>query len=138
MSVEIIEQIDLMLADKIAAWLKDNLPEGYEITAAPRLGAVGIIYSLGDDLKIANFTLMKAPRIYFGTIYTETLCLSEMYKFTAGATETNWIFTLYGRRNLDAAEALANRLAAAFNVSIKIILLAEEQKKYKEVCDWQI
>jgi hypothetical protein len=135
MPVKIIDDIKDTLTQRIATWLKINLPDNFEITGDDGTKAVGIIYAEDWDLKVKGITLKKADRYYFGTIFTQRVGLSPMYRHTGEANPAHWVFTVYGRKNLETAKILADKLTKDFKVSIKVILWSKEPEKQKNLID---
>ena len=129
MPLEIEDATDETLVQKIAAWLKTNLPDNFEITGDDGTKTVGIIYAEEWDLKVKGITLKKTDRYYFGTIFTKRIGLSPMYRHTEETGPANWVFAVYGRKNLEIAKKLADKITEDFKVSVKVILWSKEPEK---------
>jgi hypothetical protein len=63
-------------------------------------------------------TVLKPRRIVLGRIWFK----NEL----RGALETNWVFEVCGRENLEVAEVLADKLSVEFGSFIKTKLIQEE------------
>jgi hypothetical protein len=134
MPVEIIDEIEETLAQKIATWLKINLPDNFEIIGDTNGdGIIGIIYADTYDLKVLGITLKKADRYYFGTIFTQRVGIAPAYEHTREASPIHWVFTVYGKENLETAKILADKMTENFKVSIKVILWSKEPQKQRPI-----
>ncbi|HOX30230.1 MAG TPA: hypothetical protein P5080_03700 [Candidatus Paceibacterota bacterium] len=139
--IEIEDKISQTLAQRIATILRENLTAGFEIIPSDSTNSVGIIYAAGQGLKVFRAALKKAERYYFGTIFTEPIGLgqSPIYAHTKEADSTHWIFTVFGRNNIETAKGLAKILAEEFpGISVKIILSSEKPEKQENLTDWSI
>ena len=58
----------------------------------------------------------KRRRLYLGSIWFSI----------HGANEENWLFKVYGSKNMEVAKRLADELAAHFEVNITLDLVSEE------------
>ncbi len=130
MTVEIVDNTEETLAQKIETWLKINLPDNFEIIGDTNgYGIIGIGYADTCDLKFLGITLKKADRYYFGTIFTQRVGITQAYEYTEEANPAHWVFTVCGKKNLETANILADKMAEDFKVSIKVILKSKEPQK---------
>lgn len=67
-----------------------------------------------------GFITERAPRIFLGIIW---------FRLAHGADKDNWIFDVHGRRNLELAKELAEKMSSEFKV--KVTLNLKKDHKYE-------
>ncbi len=110
--------------------LSNNI--GYVNPIVPKLIESSTLHILASDPEarpkryLFGLIPRKVPRLFLGTIYFRDCRLPNFY-----ATEQNWVFKMYGRRNVGRVEQLAEELSSTFGVKINITLY-DQQSRFEE------